>query len=124
MNTGVLRMRYLDGHEDDDYSMYIFLPDIKPYIFSPEVIKPHSIDEFIAQLTPDILDDTLNGRKLRTYLNVELELPKFSFELSNRSGMLNYFPLSFFNEVIHFSIFIDKILILIDIKPYGNQNFI
>lgn len=75
MNTRVLRMRYRDGHEDDDYSMYIFLP---------EVIKPHSIDEFIAQLTPDILDDTLNGRKLRTYLNIKLELPKFSFEHSSQ----------------------------------------
>ena len=50
----------------------------------PEVIKPHAIDEFIAQLTPDILDDTLNGRNLGTYMSVEFQLPKFSFEHSSQ----------------------------------------
>lgn len=53
--------------EDGSISMFIFLP----------IFTPTAIDELLAELTPEILDEAFSGGLQR---EVEVEFPKISFE--------------------------------------------
>lgn len=53
--------------EDGSISMYVFLP----------VFTVSAIDEFLENLTPEILDDVFSGGLQR---EVDVEFPKISFE--------------------------------------------
>lgn len=65
LNTVTLELPYLG--EDSGISMFIFLP----------VFTPTAIDEMLKGLTPEILDEALQGGVQR---EVDVQLPKISFE--------------------------------------------
>lgn len=65
LNTVTLELPYLG--EDSGISMFIFLP----------VFTPTAIDEMLKGLTPELLDEALEGGVQR---EVDVELPRISFE--------------------------------------------
>lgn len=65
LKTVTLELPYLG--EDSGISMFIFLP----------IFTPTSIDELLKGLTPELLDEALEGGVQR---EVDVELPKISFE--------------------------------------------
>lgn len=65
LNTVWLEMPYKG--EDGAISMYIFLP----------VFTVNAIDEFLENITPEILDEVFDGGLQR---EVDVEFPKISFE--------------------------------------------
>lgn len=67
LNTVTLELPYLG--EDSGISMFIFLP----------VFTPTAIDEMLKGLTPELLDEALEGGVQR---EVDVELPRISFEKS------------------------------------------
>lgn len=67
LNTVTLELPYLG--EDSGISMFIFLP----------VFQPNAIDEMLKGLTPELLDEALEGGVQR---EVDVELPRISFEKS------------------------------------------
>lgn len=65
LKTVFLEMPYKG--EDGSISMFIFLP----------IFTPTAIDELLAEITPEILDEAFSGGLQR---EVEVEFPKISFE--------------------------------------------
>lgn len=65
LNTVTLELPYLG--EDSGISMFIFLP----------VFTPTAIDEMLKGITPELLDEALEGGVQR---EVDVELPRISFE--------------------------------------------
>lgn len=67
LNSVTLELPYLG--EQSGISMFIFLP----------VFTPTAIDEMLKGLTPELLDEALEGGAQR---EVDVELPRISFEKS------------------------------------------
>lgn len=65
LKTIFLEMPYQG--EDGSISMFIFLP----------IFTPTAIDELLAELTPEILDEAFSGGLQR---EVDVEFPKITFE--------------------------------------------
>lgn len=86
MNTKVLRLPY----QDEVYSMFIFLPDS----------TPHSFNELIIGLTPEILDNAFSG-KYQYICDVDVELPKFSHKIYLGAESVGYKIYLFFFEIAY-----------------------